>query len=114
MLLSGFRFLDRDNPADPLVAREGRNILPFRERGSIRNENLSQIRGYAVYRAMGDCFPGHGFILHGQASRLGDPGRCRNWPRRSGDGDGFLEKSTARRRALVIEAVADHVRFHME
>ena len=29
VLPSGFRFLDGDNPADPLIAREWRNILPF-------------------------------------------------------------------------------------
>jgi hypothetical protein len=29
VLPSGFRFLDGENPADPLIAREWRNILPF-------------------------------------------------------------------------------------
>jgi hypothetical protein len=29
VLPSGFRFLDGDYPADPLIAREWRNILPF-------------------------------------------------------------------------------------
>jgi hypothetical protein len=32
VLLSGFRFLDGDSPADPLIAGEGRNILPFCQR----------------------------------------------------------------------------------
>ena len=41
VLPSGFRFLDGDNPADPLIAREGRNILPFCPRGRVRNENFS-------------------------------------------------------------------------
>src|SRR5208282_5267697 len=29
VLPSGFRLLDGDNPADPFIAREWRNILPF-------------------------------------------------------------------------------------
>jgi hypothetical protein len=41
VLPSGFRFLDRYNPADPVIAREWRNILPFCARGGIRNENFS-------------------------------------------------------------------------
>jgi hypothetical protein len=41
VLPSGFRFLDGDNPADPLIAREWRNILPFCPRHLVRNENLS-------------------------------------------------------------------------
>jgi hypothetical protein len=32
VLLSGLRFLDGDSPADPLIAGEGRNILPFCQR----------------------------------------------------------------------------------
>ena len=41
VLLSGFRFLDRDNPADPLIAREWRNVLPFCPCHGVGNENLS-------------------------------------------------------------------------
>jgi hypothetical protein len=41
VLPSGFRFLDRDNPTDPLIAREWRNILPFCPRGRVGNENFS-------------------------------------------------------------------------
>jgi hypothetical protein len=41
VLLSGFRFLDGDNPADPLIPRERRNVLPFCASGRVRNENLS-------------------------------------------------------------------------
>jgi hypothetical protein len=41
VLPSGFRLLDGDNPADPLVARERRNILPLRQRRCVRNENFS-------------------------------------------------------------------------
>src|SRR5258708_1953537 len=41
VLPSGFRFLYGDNPADPLIAREGCNILPFCPRRRVRNENFS-------------------------------------------------------------------------
>src|SRR5262249_52511979 len=41
VLLSGFRFFYGDNPADPFIARERRNILPFCQRRRVRNENLS-------------------------------------------------------------------------
>jgi len=41
VLPSGFRFLDGDNPTDPLIAREWRNILPFFPSNGIGNENFS-------------------------------------------------------------------------
>ena len=41
VLPSGFRFLDRDNPANPLIACQWRNILPFCPCHWVRNENLS-------------------------------------------------------------------------
>jgi hypothetical protein len=61
VLSSRFRFLDGDNPADPLIAREWRNVLPFCPCNGIGNENLSQIRRYIVYRARRERFPVHGF-----------------------------------------------------
>src|SRR5437660_9311091 len=48
--LLGFRPLDGDDPADPFIAREWRNILPFCSRRRVRNESFSQIRWYSVYR----------------------------------------------------------------
>jgi hypothetical protein len=41
VLPSGFRLLDGDNPADPLIAREWRNLLPFCPRCWVRNESFS-------------------------------------------------------------------------
>jgi hypothetical protein len=41
VLPSGFGFPDGDNPADPLIAREWSNILPFCPRRRVRNENVS-------------------------------------------------------------------------
>ena len=61
VLPSGFRPLDGDDPADPFIAREWRNILPFCSRRRVRNENFSQIRWYSVYRTTGDRSLGHRF-----------------------------------------------------
>jgi hypothetical protein len=41
VLPSGFRFLDRYNPANPLIAREWRNVFPFCPRRRIRKESFS-------------------------------------------------------------------------
>jgi hypothetical protein len=73
VLPSGFRFLDGDHPADPLIAREWRNILPFCHCHRVRNENLSQIRRYTVYRARGDSFLGHGFHSTSSGNQFGKP-----------------------------------------
>jgi len=59
VLSSRFRSLHGDNPADPLIAREWRNVLPFCPCDGIGNENLSQIRRYIVYCARGDRFLSH-------------------------------------------------------
>ena len=59
VLSSGFRFLDGDNPADPLITREWRNVLPFCPSSGIGNESLSQIRRYLVHRARGERFLAH-------------------------------------------------------
>ena len=61
VLPSGLRFLDGDNPADPLIAREWRNILPLCPRHRVRTEDFPQIRRNTVYSTRGDCFLGHGF-----------------------------------------------------
>jgi hypothetical protein len=41
VLPSGFRSLHGDNPADPLISRQRRNILPFCPRCRVRNEKFS-------------------------------------------------------------------------
>lgn len=61
VLLSGFGSLHRDNPADPLVASERRNVLPFFPRRRIRNKSFPQIRRQTVYRARGDRLLSHRF-----------------------------------------------------
>ena len=68
VLSSRFRFLDGDNPADPLIAREWRNVLPFCPCHGVGNENLSQIRWYAVYRARRERFLVHRFSYHATSS----------------------------------------------
>jgi hypothetical protein len=80
VLPSGFRFLNGDSPADPLIAREWRNILPFCPRHRVRNENLSQIRWYTVHRSRGDRFLGHGFHSTSLPNQSGESlGCCPNW-----------------------------------
>jgi hypothetical protein len=49
------------NPTDPLVAREGRNILPCCQRMRVRRQDLSQIRRHVVDHTSGDLFFGHRF-----------------------------------------------------
>ena len=61
VLPTGFRFLDGEYPADPLIARERRKILPLCPRRRIRNEDFPQIRWDTVYHTRGDCFLAHGF-----------------------------------------------------
>ena len=61
VLPSGFRFFDGDNPADPLIPREWRNVLPFCSRRRVRNENFLQIRWYSVYGATRDRCLRHRF-----------------------------------------------------
>lgn len=73
VLPSGFRFLDGDNPADPLIAREWRNILPFFERRRVRKENFPQIRRHTVYCASGDRFFAHRFHSTSLRNQLGNP-----------------------------------------
>jgi hypothetical protein len=63
MLFSRFR-LHGDDPTDPLIAREWRNVFPLCPRRRVRNEGFSQIRGYSVYRALESTFLAINFILH--------------------------------------------------
>src|SRR5215469_15348497 len=60
VLSSGFGFLDGDNPADPFIPCELRNLLPFCPRCRVRNETFAYIRWYVVYRPRGNRFLGHG------------------------------------------------------
>ena len=41
MLPARLVFLDEGNPADPLIARQGRKILPYGQGGSIGSESYS-------------------------------------------------------------------------
>jgi len=51
------------NPADPLIAREWRNILPCYSRRWRRNKDFSQIRWHFVCRDGGNSFLGHKITL---------------------------------------------------
>jgi len=41
VLPSGFGFLDGDHPADPLIARERGDVLPFGARRRVGNEGFA-------------------------------------------------------------------------
>ncbi len=59
MLPSGLIFLDGDGPADPLVARERRNILPRCQRLRVGNKCFFQIRRQFMHHAAGNLCFGH-------------------------------------------------------
>jgi hypothetical protein len=47
-------FFDGDGPADPLVPREGRYVLPCRQCLRIGRKRLSEISGQIMYDSSGD------------------------------------------------------------
>ena len=55
MLQPGLIFLDRDGPANPLVAREGRYVFPRRQCFRVGRERLAEIGGEIVYNSCGDA-----------------------------------------------------------
>ena len=59
VLPSGFRFLDGDNPADPLIARERRYVFPRRKCLCVGCERLSEIGRKGMYDSSGDSNGGH-------------------------------------------------------
>jgi hypothetical protein len=73
VLLSSFGFLDGNGPADPLIARERRDVLPFGVRRGIGEESFSQVGGEAVHWASGNGFFGHGVLyIAGQSVEAPD------------------------------------------
>ena len=55
---SGLRFLGGRDPTDPLIARERRNIAPYRSRRRRLNQGLSQIPRHGMYHTTGDFVVG--------------------------------------------------------
>jgi hypothetical protein len=55
-----FRLFGILDPADPLITRERRNILPRGQRSRVGRQGLAQIIWCFVYYAGGDVFFGHG------------------------------------------------------
>jgi hypothetical protein len=60
VIFSRCLLLDRDRPADPFVARERCEILPYRERLRLRNERFLEIGRQCVYGSRGNF---HGAIV---------------------------------------------------
>jgi hypothetical protein len=63
MLCSDFWRFHHSRPANPFIARERRNILPFCSCRNISGQRLSEIRRQGVYRPCCQCFGAHTFIL---------------------------------------------------
>ena len=63
MLSSGLVFLYESGPADPLVTRKRRDILPRRESRSVGSESLPQVLRHFVRRTCGDPFFDHKMIV---------------------------------------------------
>src|SRR5258706_13282896 len=66
--LSGHLLLRILDPADELVARERRDVLPRIERSTVCGERLAQIVGKLVYDATGHSLAAH--------EATGSPTRC--------------------------------------
>jgi hypothetical protein len=56
MLFSCFVLFYGRGPANPLIARERRDVFPSGEHGFVGSKGFPQIRREFVYNATGDCF----------------------------------------------------------
>jgi hypothetical protein len=54
-----FRFFGGSHPADILIARQGRDVLPGGQRFRMGSQGFFQIGGKSVHRAAGDFFLRH-------------------------------------------------------
>jgi hypothetical protein len=62
--------LDGDGPADPLVARQRRDVFPGRQCPQVGRERLSQICRKVMYRSSGDSNRCHGVISQAKGSSI--------------------------------------------
>lgn len=69
VLLSCFGFLHGRDPTNPLVAREGCEVLPCCTNCCIGGEHVSQVRRNSVGSAGGDGRVAHGCIVANQAQK---------------------------------------------
>lgn len=68
---AGFRLLRRGYPADPFIAREGRDVLPGGERPRRREEGGLEIRRQLMHDAARDGLSAHGFKLATSGNQTG-------------------------------------------
>ena len=61
--ISCLRFFAGGDPTDPLIARERRNIFPYRFRHRRLNQGLLPISRHCMYRPTGKLVLGHMVIL---------------------------------------------------
>ncbi len=61
--ISRLRFFPGRNPANPLITRKRRNVLPYRPRRRRCNNGLLYIRWHSMHRPGGDSFFDHTIIV---------------------------------------------------
>ncbi len=69
MLASCFVFLHRDGPADPLVAREWREVFPGSQCLHVGGEGIPEVSRKVVHDSLGDSV-GHRLISQAKRSRI--------------------------------------------
>src|SRR5438034_9037976 len=78
VLLSRFRFLDRGSPANPLITRERRQVVPCITCRLAGSKRFPQIGWHLVHHARGEPFFRHGSLRgdyrHRQLSDHGETG----------------------------------------
>ena len=62
-------FFDGDSPADPLVAREGRDVFPSRQRPRVGRQRLTKIGGQVMDDSTGDSSSCHGVFSQAKGSK---------------------------------------------
>jgi hypothetical protein len=81
MLLPDLGSLDRFNPANPFVARQGRDVFPLRQTRFVSAKGLLQVGRQFVNHALGNTLLAHAGILQipapsNRALRMGDSCSC--------------------------------------
>src|ERR1700676_2483501 len=71
MLAPCLLFLDGDGPADPLVARERRDVFPGRQRLRVGRERLAEISREVMYDSSGHSNGCHRVIPQARGSSIG-------------------------------------------
>jgi len=115
VLSAGLRLLDREGPADPLVARERRDVLPLEPRRGVGQQGFAQVRRHRVDYAAGE--PGcHATTVHrrpaGCSADLSDASPfCRPACRLAGGDSVAMDRKGEQSVGDVIGGVAQYIAF---